>query len=83
MARQISVDWENDQVQWWDDARDMAERGCAPHALVPLLEVGGPDAIVVSEAEADQIWQWASFRSGWNGGPAHAAHPLLISDPTQ
>ncbi len=67
----VRVNPERTGAVWWDEAR-LSRR--PPAAILPLLEVLGPEEIAVTSTEAAAIRLWGAALPGWeDGGP-----PLLI-----
>ena len=80
----IKIDYENNS-DWWGEARESKEQGNAPSAVVPLLDVAGPDEIIVGQEVATEILRWAESLPLWAdpGAPDHAPHPLLFHDHSE
>lgn len=66
----VRVDDENNATLWWEKLRERAPM------LAQALAVDG--MALMSEVVFDLI----SDLEGWEGGPAHAPHPLMGCDPS-
>jgi hypothetical protein len=69
----VRVNPERTAAVWWDEA--WLSRN-APVAVLPLLELLGPEEIAVTSTEAAAIGLWGASLSGWNDGNP----PLLIEE---
>lgn len=70
----IIVDYENNAEDWWTAARE---------AFVfeePIRALAKDGEVIVDQEQADQFLSWARSLPGWNGGPKHAPHPLLVQE---
>jgi hypothetical protein len=67
----VKVNPERSGAVWWDEARISRQ---APAAILPLLELLGPEEIAVTTDEATAIRLWASSLPDWD----EACPPLLI-----
>lgn len=71
----VRVDEENNAETWWTAARASTD---APEAIRPILSTGA-SRVVVPYAEDATVRAWCEALPGWNDGPAHAPHPLVLA----
>lgn len=73
----IAIDQNNSAELWWDQVYAGALE-TAPKEIYPLLQIGGPTEVVVTDIST--IMAWAQNIPGWSdpGAPRHASHPLYV-----
>lgn len=72
---EIRFDFENNSEEFYDALRDTVGSFAEP-----VRELFENDSIVVDAEQRDQLMSHFRRLPGWNGGPSHAPHPLIVRE---
>jgi len=71
------VDEENNAEEFWDALADHGGGGFSEPIDVLLRD---NRVVVENDAARDALLSWMRSMPGWEGGPAHAPHPVTVNE---